>query len=276
MFPESGTDASKIQNFPVSTVDPTNGQVLTYNSTTEQWEPKAGDSGGSSDWGQIGGTLSAQTDLQTALDGKQASGSYAAASHSHAYSAITDKPTTFAPVIGSGAGDAVAGNDSRLSDSRTPTSHAHGNLSNGGLIGTTANLPLKTGTGGIVEAGAFGAGATDFAAGNDSRLSDARVPTAAGLASVTDAATSKATPVDADEVPLADSAASFGLKKLTWANIKATLKTYFDTLYTLTLLGGVPTSRTVGGVDLSANRSVSDIGAEKKGAAIAAAIVFGG
>lgn len=45
------------------------------------------------------------------------------------------------------------------------------------------------------------------------------------------AATSKTTPVDADEIDLVDSAASFGLKKLTWANLKATLKTYFDALY---------------------------------------------
>lgn len=52
-----------------------------------------------------------------------------------------------------------------------------------------------------------------------------------GVALKTHVATSKATPVDVDELPLADSAASFGLKKLTWANIKATLKTYFDTLY---------------------------------------------
>ncbi|CAB4187281.1 hypothetical protein UFOVP1155_14 [uncultured Caudovirales phage] len=37
------------------------------------------------------------------------------------------------------------------------------------------------------------------------------------------AATSKATPVDADELFLVDSAASFGLKKLTWANLVATL-----------------------------------------------------
>lgn len=44
-------------------------------------------------------------------------------------------------------------------------------------------------------------------------------------------ATSKTTPVDADELPLVDSAASNVLKKLTWANLKATLKTYFDTLY---------------------------------------------
>lgn len=44
-------------------------------------------------------------------------------------------------------------------------------------------------------------------------------------------ATAKTTPVDADEVPIVDSAASNILKKVTWANIKATLKTYFDTLY---------------------------------------------
>lgn len=47
------------------------------------------------------------------------------------------------------------------------------------------------------------------------------------------AATAKTTPVDADTMPLIDSAASNVLKKVTWANIKATLKTYFDTLYNL-------------------------------------------
>jgi len=45
------------------------------------------------------------------------------------------------------------------------------------------------------------------------------------------AAPSKATPVDADLLALVDSEASNVLKKLTWANVKATLKTYFDTLY---------------------------------------------
>lgn len=51
------------------------------------------------------------------------------------------------------------------------------------------------------------------------------------IAPATHAASSKAAPVDADELPLADSAASFILKRVTWANLKATLKTYFDTLY---------------------------------------------
>lgn len=46
--------------------------------------------------------------------------------------------------------------------------------------------------------------------------------------------TSKTTPVDADELVIADSASSFSLKKLSFTNLKATLLTYFDTLYSRT------------------------------------------
>lgn len=81
-----------------------------------------------------------------------------------------------AGAFGTGATDFCVGNDARLSDSRTPLSHAHGNIANGGTVGTTANLPLITGTAGIVQVGAFGTGATDFCVGNDARLSDARTP----------------------------------------------------------------------------------------------------
>jgi hypothetical protein len=56
------------------------------------------------------------------------------------------------------------------------SSHTHGNLTNSGAIGTTANLPLKTGTNGVVEAGSFGTSAGSFCEGNDARLSDARTP----------------------------------------------------------------------------------------------------
>jgi Protein of unknown function (DUF2793) len=61
----------------------------------------------------------------------------------------------------------------------------------------------------------------------------------AGAAPVTKGAdefsglTDKGTPVDADLALIEDSAASGAKKKLSWANIKATLKTYFDTLYVL-------------------------------------------
>lgn len=43
--------------------------------------------------------------------------------------------------------------------------------------------------------------------------------------------TGKTTPVDADIIPLSDSADSWLLKGLSWANLKATIKTYTDTLY---------------------------------------------
>jgi hypothetical protein len=59
----------------------------------------------------------------------------------------------------------------------------------------------------------------------------ADVTDAGNVGSAIDGATAKATPIDADTMPLIDSAASNVLKKVTWANIKATLKSYFDTLY---------------------------------------------
>lgn len=63
-------------------------EVLAWDG--KEWTPTAAGGGGSSAWGSITGTLSAQTDLQTALDGKQASGSYAAATHTHTEADITD------------------------------------------------------------------------------------------------------------------------------------------------------------------------------------------
>ncbi len=44
-------------------------------------------------------------------------------------------------------------------------------------------------------------------------------------------AAAKTSLVDADTVPLSDSAASSGTKKITFANLKKVLKAYFDTLY---------------------------------------------
>jgi len=57
------------------------------------------------------------------------------------------------------------------------------------------------------------------------------VITNASIGAVLTAATAKTTPVDADTIPLTDSAASNALKKVTWANLKATLASYFGTVY---------------------------------------------
>lgn len=54
--------------------------------------------------------------------------------------------------------------------------------------------------------------------------------TATSAAAIIHAATAKTPPVDADELPLADSAASFGLKKLTWASLKAAAAAYVATV----------------------------------------------
>lgn len=78
-------------------------------------------------------------------------------------------------------GTAVITTDSRLSDARTPTSHTHGNITNAGAIGSTANLPLITTTSGVVTTGSFGTTANSFCQGNDSRLSDSRTPTSHAL-----------------------------------------------------------------------------------------------
>lgn len=46
------------------------GQVLKKTATGEEWADESGGGGGGATWGQIGGTLSNQTDLQNALDAK--------------------------------------------------------------------------------------------------------------------------------------------------------------------------------------------------------------
>jgi hypothetical protein len=69
-----------------------------------------------------------------------------------------------------------------LNDIKVPKENAQGTFDEIALaasdlkLGTTANLPLKTGTGGVIEAGSFGAAAGSFCAGDDVRLSDARTP----------------------------------------------------------------------------------------------------
>ena len=87
--------------------------------------------------------------------------------------------------FGTSANTFCQGNDSRLSNARTPTSHTHGNISNTGAIGTTSGLPIITTTNGVLTTGSFGSGAGKFVEGNDSRLTDARTPTAHTQASST-------------------------------------------------------------------------------------------
>jgi hypothetical protein len=72
----------------------------------------------------------------------------------------------------------VVSSDPRLSDARSPLSHAHGNLSNEGAIGTASGLPIITTTSGVLTTGTFGTTPGSFCQGSDARLSDARTPAA--------------------------------------------------------------------------------------------------
>lgn len=75
---------------------------------------------------------------------------------STAWTDITGKPATFPPTIGSTSTTAVAGNDSRLTDARTPTAHAssHGSAGSDAVslnasqisAGTLALARVPTGT----------------------------------------------------------------------------------------------------------------------------------
>ena len=61
--------------------------------------------------------------------------------------------------------------------SKASNTHIHGNITNAGAIGATANLPVITTAGGVLTTGSFGTSANTFCQGNDARLSDTRTPT---------------------------------------------------------------------------------------------------
>jgi hypothetical protein len=79
-----------------------------------------------------------------------------------------------------------------LAYSNPSLSHTHGNITNAGAIGSTANLPLITTTSGVITVGSFGTTSNTFCQGNDSRLSDAREPTDHSADKITSGSLAKA------------------------------------------------------------------------------------
>ncbi|MBH0777012.1 hypothetical protein [Nocardia bovistercoris] len=89
------------------------------------------------------------------------------------WASISGKPTTFAPIIGATATTAVAGDDPRLTNARTPVSHTH----------PAAQISDSTATGRSVLTAADAAAARTAIgtiASTDTRLTDTRTPTLTG------------------------------------------------------------------------------------------------
>jgi len=128
--------------------------------------------------------ISDVTGLQTSLDGK------AALSHTHAAGDITSGTLNIARIpTGTTSSTVCIGNDSRLSDARTPLPHAADHAT----LGTDPISPASIGAAaaahthaaGDVTSGTFniariptGTTSSTVCIGNDSRLSDARTPLA--------------------------------------------------------------------------------------------------
>ncbi len=91
-----GLTISTLSNGATSTLNataPTTGQALTYDGTDLVWAT----AGGGVAWGAITGTLSSQTDLQTALDGKLAAPSVNTQTSSYTFASGDANNIVFCP-----------------------------------------------------------------------------------------------------------------------------------------------------------------------------------
>ena len=192
-------------------------------------------------WGSITGTLSAQTDLQNALNAKE--DTITAGTTSQYWRGDKSWQTLNKSAVG-------LGNVDNTSDADKPVSNATQQALDQEAI-TRLNADNALSSDILAEASARSSADTNILsfvaatyatlASLTSYLTTAAAATtyqvilsAANFGAFINGLTDKTTPVDADAVSLMDSADSNNAKKLTWANIKATLKSYFDTLYATT------------------------------------------
>jgi hypothetical protein len=177
------TSANPVLGYGVTGLETNTGKIKIGDGATA-WSSLPYSGGGGVAWNEVTGkpedftpsahshTISAVTGLQSALDGKQASGSYAAASHSHAISDVTGLQTALDGKQASGSYAAASHTHtaSAITDFTTAVQAAAPATTNASLLtsGTLADARL---TANVVLTG-------------DARLSDARTPTDG---SVTDA-----------------------------------------------------------------------------------------
>ena len=136
--------------------------------------------------------VAASTRTNLGLATVSSSGSYNDLTNKPSIPSAYTLPTASSTVTGGvriGSGVSIDANGViSVSTAYAATSHTHGNLTNDGKIGTASGQIVVTGTGGVVTTAATisassvsglptaGTGASNYCAGNDARLSDARTP----------------------------------------------------------------------------------------------------
>jgi hypothetical protein len=146
---------------------------------------------------------------------------------------ITDLSSSFATTAQGGKADTAVQPADLSTYQQKPSEGAFANGDktklDGIAVGATANSSDATLLARANHTGTQAASTiSDFAS---VALASAPAETGVTIGVINAAATSKTTPVDADSYPIVDSQASNVIKRLTFTNLKAFLKTYFDGLY---------------------------------------------
>jgi hypothetical protein len=173
---EIGPGAAKVLNLDADKVDGESADQIVDRAIQQG-------AGGRTPTGPAGGALSGAYPNPSIAAGAITDANVAAANKDG------DADTPSLRTLGTGAKQAAPGNDPRLSNARTPTGAAGGDLTGTYPDPTLANGSIDSSslfTAGLQDGAAasptlrsLGTGATQAAAGNDPRLSDARTPTGA-------------------------------------------------------------------------------------------------
>jgi hypothetical protein len=188
-LPSGGTGVAVETHAATGKTTPANDDEIPLVDSADAWSLKK------LTWTNAKATLKTYFDtLYSTFDGAYASlsgipATFAPANHDHASNKLaqanthespdTDAaPTSLHHTLGTGANNACAGNDARLSDARTPASHDHaGNK----LAQANTHESPDTDAAPTSLHHTLGTGANNACAGNDARLSDTRDPKAHAL-----------------------------------------------------------------------------------------------
>lgn len=152
--------------------------AITFDPFLGKIRKKDVSTGGAATWGNIIGTLSDQTDLNSALSGK------ASSTHSHAESDITNLTTDLGNKV-----DKVTGKGLSTEDYTTTEKNKLSGIEAGAEVNVNADWNSATGDSQILNKPTLGtaaaknvpatgnASATEVVQGDDTRLTDARTPT---------------------------------------------------------------------------------------------------